>query len=204
MERIEYRDIVGKQGWAPGEWHSEPDKIQWADEATGLPCLIVRGPVGALCGYVGVQPGHALHGKGYDDCDVEAHGGLTFAGGCTEISREKWEKWRERKPSLIKEAAQYPVGDAARSLKEWEGCWDDYNAWAIRAHARFICHTPGPNEPDRVWWFGFDCAHSGDICPRMSSIGVREMMGFDGETYKSVSYVANECRMLATQLAKMQ
>lgn len=54
MERIEYRGVVDKSGWARGVWDSEPDKIQWQDAETGLPCLIVRGPVGALCGYVGV------------------------------------------------------------------------------------------------------------------------------------------------------
>jgi hypothetical protein len=37
----------------------EPDKVQWRDQVTGLTCLIVRvNPGGALCGYVGVPPGH--------------------------------------------------------------------------------------------------------------------------------------------------
>lgn len=97
MERIEYRDAVDKSQWARGEWDSEPDKVQWSDQSTGLPCLIVRGPAGALCGYVGVAPAHPWHGRHYDDCklyavpegeyDPEAypdvHGGLTFAGGCS-------------------------------------------------------------------------------------------------------------------------
>lgn len=45
---------VDKSDWPTGEWHQEPDKAQWIDQATGLDCLIVRGPFGALCGYVGV------------------------------------------------------------------------------------------------------------------------------------------------------
>jgi len=26
-----------------------------------------------------------------------------------------------------------------------------------------ICHVPAPNEPDRVWWLGFDYTHAFDL-----------------------------------------
>lgn len=96
METIEYR-TVDKSGWPRrGEWDDEPDKVQWKDEATGLPCLIVRNGSGALCGYVGMPVGHRWHGVDYDNVrfyDVpdgkydsesypDVHGGLTFAGAC--------------------------------------------------------------------------------------------------------------------------
>jgi hypothetical protein len=72
--------------WGTGPWNSEPDKMQWKDEATGLACLMVRQATsGHLCGYVGVEPGHALYGKGYDDVpSFDVHGGLTFADKCQE------------------------------------------------------------------------------------------------------------------------
>lgn len=66
----------------PGPWQGEPDKIVWIDPSTDLDCMIIRGPVGALCGYVAVPPGHPCHGKGYDDVDVRVHGGLTYANEC--------------------------------------------------------------------------------------------------------------------------
>ena len=76
-----------KLAWGEGPWQSEPDKAQWIDEATGLDCLIVRGPLGALCGYVGVPEGHPCHGKSYssvpDSIHEAAHCGLTFASGCS-------------------------------------------------------------------------------------------------------------------------
>lgn len=64
METREYRTL-DKAKWGTGPWQDEPDKRQWQDEVTKLPCLLVRGPHGALCGYVGVPKGHPLHGIDY-------------------------------------------------------------------------------------------------------------------------------------------
>jgi hypothetical protein len=67
-----------------GPWDNEPSKMQWVDKDTNLPCLIIRGGGGALCGYAGVFPEHRLHGKDYDSAggQIDVHGGLTFASGC--------------------------------------------------------------------------------------------------------------------------
>jgi hypothetical protein len=73
---------------AEGEWNSEPDKIQWVDEATGLDCLMHRGPGGFWCGYVGVAEGHPAFGKDYDSVGVEVHGGLTYADFCQDTGDE--------------------------------------------------------------------------------------------------------------------
>jgi hypothetical protein len=73
---------VDRAGWPAGEWDAEPDRVEWRDEVTALPCLIVRNRVGGLCGYVGVPPGHPWHGKGYDDVPADVHGGLTYADKC--------------------------------------------------------------------------------------------------------------------------
>jgi hypothetical protein len=136
MQTREYRTI-DKSAWGPGEWQSEPDKVQWRDEATGLPCLAVRHTrAGHWCGYVGVSDGHPYYGKDYGGCTLaptcgeewcghtvesmlDAHGGITFAAQCQ------------------------PGEDEGRG----------------------VCHVPEPGEPDHVWWLGFDCAHSGDVSP---------------------------------------
>lgn len=82
----EYRTI-DKSAWSPGPWQDEPDKIQWINEATGFPCLIVRAPLhGALCGYVGVPDSHRFFEKIYEyieeNTTISVHGGLTFADHC--------------------------------------------------------------------------------------------------------------------------
>ncbi|HTE35728.1 MAG TPA: hypothetical protein VK630_04215 [Reyranella sp.] len=67
-----------------GPWDAEPDKRQWIDDATSLPCLMHRGTLGSWCGYVGVAPGHRFHRKAADKIadHVHAHGGINFAEGC--------------------------------------------------------------------------------------------------------------------------
>lgn len=90
MQTLEYHS-QDKSQWPEGPWKHEPDKVQWRDGATGLPCLIVRGPVGALCGYVGVSRDHPFYGLNYDNeaIAVEIHGGLTFASKCQEKGGEE-------------------------------------------------------------------------------------------------------------------
>jgi hypothetical protein len=87
MERREYH-TKDKSAWIDGPWKQEPDKIQWEDFQTGLPCLIVRNDIGALCGYVGVPNDHPWHGKEYGEIDAVAHGGLTFTGPCMDVEDE--------------------------------------------------------------------------------------------------------------------
>jgi hypothetical protein len=78
---------VDRTGWERGPWDDEPDRVEWRDtRATPvLPCLIVRGPSGALCGYVGVPPGHPWHGLDGSKAwrmDISVHGGVTYSQPC--------------------------------------------------------------------------------------------------------------------------
>jgi hypothetical protein len=65
----------------------QPYKIEREWKHAGLSCAVVQAREGAhRCGYVRVPPGHPLHGKPYEEPEVEVHGGLTFAEiePCTE------------------------------------------------------------------------------------------------------------------------
>lgn len=86
------------------------------------------------------------------------------------------------------------------------------------ACAGHICHVPKPGEPDDVWWFGFDCSHSGDLSPAMdariraytppeswaerAALKARVPFPFH-ESYKPVEYVRREVEELAEQLKRM-
>lgn len=73
---------VDKSEWGDGPWQAEPDKVHWIDKATDMDCLMVRGPLGIWCGYVGVTKGHPAFDQDYDDVGVSVHGGLTYADFC--------------------------------------------------------------------------------------------------------------------------
>jgi hypothetical protein len=213
---IEYsHDYLPKAEWGRGEWNNEPDKVQYVDVATNLDCLILRGPVGALCGYVGVPETHPLFGTNYSGCAADpkceesycehspdrylrVHGGLTFSDACHEPTREGWERWREMVRASAAEVAQYPNGSAARRLRDHGHLIDDFEGWRQWGISAFICHVPAEGRPERVWWFGFDCAHYGDLCPGMNRYG--------GESgyYKNRRYVESEIASLAQQLADIQ
>lgn len=231
MKTIEYRGVVSKEGWSEGPWHDEPDKVQWQDEATRLPCLIVRGPGGNWCGYVGVTKGHPFFEVEYNDCPLgekcpervpadqggtqwcdhraesalDAHGGITFSGKCAGHDADEWNKWRMYMESRRDEARKFPLGDAARDHKQWAAELFDFDAWRARMQAVRICHLPEAGETDDVWWFGFDCAHHMDRVPGYEALslarGQEPFILSKDAVYRDLDYVKNEVRELARQLA---
>ena len=168
-----------------GPWSTEPDKVQWVDQNTGLDCLIVRNAGGALCGYVGVDPSHPWHGKHYSAClandpacedryscdhgtpegKIEVHGGITFASSCQESEEVPQEN--------------------------------------------LICHVPFEGRSPDIWWFGFDCAHLRDLSPYDLAKAISENFlypwtdprGYD--EYRDIDYVKAECREMALQLKEI-
>ena len=55
-----------------------------------------------------------------------------------------------------------------------------------------ICHKALPDEPNKVYWLGFDCAHYNDLSP-----GLPYTQG----TYKNIYYVANEIAQVLEELS---
>lgn len=65
----------------PGPWTEESDRVEF--KHAGLDCMIIRSPYSFVwCGYVGVTEKHPYFGFGYDDVDLDVHGGLTYAEPC--------------------------------------------------------------------------------------------------------------------------
>lgn len=98
-------------------WESEPDEVAWRHDGSGYLCLLIRGPTGAWCGYVGVDTDHIAHGLRYyadsysvEDIargdksaseanvqirvnEIQAHGGLTFSGERSHPEASGFEHW---------------------------------------------------------------------------------------------------------------
>lgn len=141
MKTIEYRDLIDRKGFPPGQWDSEPDKIQFPDEATRLPCLIVRNRLGGLCGYVGVSEGHPLFGK--EDPGVDVHGGVTFTGFCSKDEHGICHKVESGENDLV-----WWIGFDCVHLGDW-----------APAEARFGSNSPAHHETYRdVAYVRIECA----------------------------------------------
>jgi hypothetical protein len=52
------------------------------------------------------------------------------------------------------------------------------------------------------WWFGFDCAHAGDLPDPAFAVAPTYRI-FDGGTVCTLDYVRSECEILAKQLAEV-
>ena len=138
--------------------------------------------------------------------EIEVHGGLTFSGPSEVPTKEMWEEYKKRSFALRIEASMFPIGSATRWLNAWSKYLHDYEKWSDAFMAQCI-GTKFHNE--ETWWFGFDCSHSDDLCPRVESS--LKLVGFKQEiphsvtqkTYRNISYVENECKLLAKQLKEI-
>lgn len=206
--------FLDKTSWGDGEWLHEPDKAQWQDPTTGLPCLIVRGPQNAWCGYAGVEESHPWFGKRWDKCldgcpegdedhwcdweqspqgKLEAHGGVNFSAFCADTSEAAWHRARQYAEAFRDNSGQ--VSD--RWYARYGKYTDTHEQFIRRVEVAGICHIPDEGESDHVWWFGFDCGHSGDICPGHKAVSASYV-------YRSERYTRDQVTALAAQLHAIQ
>lgn len=196
METLEYK-YVDKKDWPRGPWNNEPDKIQFEDPETKLPCLIVRNGAGALCGYVGVSRGHPFFEIGYSDCSLKT------AQKRGRIKEDELTIGNLKMPeSFLKRRREQLVCDkdgwcehTPESMVEVHGGLTFSGHCQEKEDNHGICHVPGQGEPDDVWWLGFDCSHAGDVCPAYDKLFLNRE-----SSYKNVDYVKGEIAQLAKQL----
>lgn len=158
---------IDKSAWGAGPWQHEPDKVQWVDQASGLDCLAVR---------------QASHG-GWCGYVGVPEGHPLFGIGYGECTVNCGEDWCGHDPETL-----FAVHGG---ITYSDLCQEDAD------EATAICHLPFPGRPERVWWLGFDTAHSGDYSP---GYGWR-YAGLDSGVYRDLDYVRSECARLAEQIA---
>jgi hypothetical protein len=187
MKKREW-NFVDKSKWGVGPWADEPDKVQWVDKKTGLPCLAVRHPsAGHWCGYVGVTPEHPLFGVGYSERSEKLEAAL-------EARKQRSVGDNPGMGVLLALLSGEVEPTPDRALEVHGGI-----TFADRCHGdpegHTICHVAEAGEPE-VFWFGFDCAHAGDLSPAYRTY-FREP---SPDRYRPLGYVRDECRKLAAQL----
>jgi hypothetical protein len=132
-----------KSTWGDGPWLQEPDKAQWVDLSSDLPCLAVRQwTFGNWCGYVGIRPGHPYYRKRWQ----------TFRDTPSEHLAIKFSNFCARHDPLP------PPDKFTAELRSRLGL-----PWYIPAPERqslrdiAVFHTA--DEHERIWWIGFDLGY---------------------------------------------
>jgi hypothetical protein len=157
-------------------WFTEDNKVDFIAE--GFSCCMRRGPIGAWCGYVGIPKEHPWYGKSYRDSIKPTKDMLG--------------------PRDALDHGPIDVLCMAFSGKKPEEELDICLALRVHGGITYASDHEPMGKPDGLWWFGFDCAHSGDLVPGMLEYG-----RFEGDVYRDQSYVVAECQSLAAQLAKV-
>ena len=73
MNKEELQKLIKKEG----------DELQWdytCSNGVIIHCSIHRNGVKALCGYITLTKDSSLYGVGYDNLNIQVHGGLTYDG----------------------------------------------------------------------------------------------------------------------------
>jgi len=155
-------------------WENEPDEDAFV--ASDLQCRINRTKhSGALCGYVQVPVDHPLYGLHYGD---------TSDALASALERRK-------------EQPLHSTPEFGAMIAVLCGSVDTTPDCAFTVHggltfAGKLCDEDG-------WWFGFDCAHSGDLAPSdVDRVGVFAPSPCD--RYRDMAYVRRECESLAAQI----
>jgi hypothetical protein len=222
-------EFLPKEKWGDGPWTLEPDRLEF--EAHGFPCLLNRAPVtGAWCGYVAVPPGHPLHGVWYGGCfkGCRKERKSYVSKKSIEAARRKGETAKlnmlvamrnlQKSKMFKRQRKEHP-----RHVCGWRANHSPESILSVHGGITFsgechgpICHKPKPGEPDNVWWYGFDCAHSGDLSPAMEARLAQlrtvipgfpdrsEILAGFRDVYRTMEYAKEETERLARQLASVR
>ncbi len=167
---------LDKSKWEDGPWKSEPDQVNFKTEE-GLDAAIVRSShSGSLCGYVGIPKSHPWHGKGYSDLVQPTAAQNDRPVDLTKIS-----------PIELLCAA---ITDKEEDAGERIGLLVDVHGGLTYAGAGIAEFNEDPD----LWYFGFDCAHSGDRMPAYEYSG----------SYRDIPYVKKEIAALSKQLFEVK
>lgn len=167
-----------KSSWPNGPWKGdEPDSVSWQAEwgPNAIQLAMIRhNTLGHWCGYARVPDHHPLFGKSYND-------------------RAKMPKaWLERPVDIDKDIGV--IGLVCASINS--------NEDMSEATLDLIFHCHGGLTYSDKSWFGFDCAHAGDMSPGLERFSYRQFEAPFNYVYRDFGYVRAQCERLAAQLSE--
>ena len=171
-------------------------KIESDFEYRGYRCVVVFQDMGHRCGYVGLKPGHPLYGKEYSDY--------------VEVKKSDLEGEEIGKRSMISLLVASNDEDDRARIEIY-----------FNVHGGITYAGGNSNYPieGNLWWFGFDCAHWGDLIdldkleeyfgnePQVKNrINIEKEVNSRYGTYGEIrtkEYVEDECKSLVDQIIKL-
>jgi hypothetical protein len=135
-------------------------------------CAIVRGS--HRCGYVGVPQDHPFHGLGYQD-------------QTDRITQEQAQHSEIGKKGFMIAFTASVGSDGDDLVRRSLNVVIDVHG-GITFSNKFRLPDVDPD----LWWFGFDCAHSGD-----------GNIGSTSDPVRSEEYVVAECESMAKQIQEL-
>ncbi len=142
-------------------------------------CVLRISWTGHLNGYVAVPEGHALYQKKYSDKVL--------------VGKEKEMVFNGNYIGLL----------CADPNEAEAGIFSLDMAIQVHCGLTYSDSQLGPIENDalgKLWWFGFDTGHSGDLKPFQSDID-RKYPGLNSGEYRNFEYVKEQTISLANQLS---
>jgi len=147
-----------------------------------LPAVVVINQAGYRCGYVGIMEDHILYRKHYSEPVNELHPYFD------KILREPFEMEKLGMNRLFISLYKDPL--PASVLKAHGG---------ITYSGNNLTSLP---RSERIWWFGFDCAHYEDL-PDPKYNNLEYFFNVEG-IVRTLDYCIEECENLAEQLVDIQ
>ena len=88
----------------------------------------------------------------------------------------------------------------SENLCSHSGCYEHSVGSIFEVHGglTFANEAYWQKTKDGLWYFGFDCGHAGDLVCGADVFGG----AFEGDIYRNINYVEEECKSLAGQLLK--
>ncbi len=148
--------------------------------ASGLRAVVIMTDLGHRCGYVGLPAGHPLYGVDYSE--KSPHLKLN-----PERSTEKMS----------------PIQILCGAGKDMDELNSPEHVFEVHGGLTFSGNGRGkyPVESE-LWWFGYDCGHSGDA-PAPGSRMAQYGLEIEGDVHRTLDYCEAECESLAKQLSEV-
>jgi hypothetical protein len=142
----------------------------------GLICLVLRmAHSGCLNGYVAVPRKHPLYGMSYEDkVLVKDPDKIEFNGNYLS-------------------ALTLALGDGPKNRVPLDLLFNVHGGLTFSNNMELV---KGDVFGEKLWWFGFDTAHAGDMVPEYDAL-------VEG-VYRDMDYVVEETKKLAKQLASFE